>query len=68
MAYTCPNCSAELASVPVRCRTCDSIIVICPYCRGTGKNASSEEEYAASCTKCSGNGIVDDRRLAARDH
>ncbi len=70
MAYKCPVCSSELASIPLRCRTCDSIILECPICRGTGRQPSStdEEEYAEPCTKCDGLGIIDDKKLRTLPH
>lgn len=67
----CPNCSTPLKVVPVRCTTCDSIIVTCPQCSGTGRytyavpSGGSQESPRTTetpCTTCVGAGIVDERR------
>jgi hypothetical protein len=71
----CPVCNSPIASVPIRCKTCDSIIYHCPNCRGTGQREvygpgglpTTGPPIMEECRSCDGKGILDERRLASKD-
>lgn len=73
MPFICPECNNTLDSIPLRCSKCDTVVVSCPKCRGTGHEVMTNfftydltQDLSVRCRKCRGKGVLGEYKLSRR--